>query len=429
MNSLLMLGAAVYFVYAVINIGKRPGLFAAANLLSFGLSVFFGPFGVIAGTISIAAGLAKLIARPELQRIHRCEYALLLWLVACLLSLFTTPNLDVTGLYIGWLMIGTMGTYVYARAYFDHPRFFEDLILGGLFLTAVCTIQIVQMTQEAGILGDTAKMSHVGLAILPELCLVGILSYLIFHRGHSRPVTALLLIYVVAVLLPLITALGTRSVALSVGIVFLLLLGLRAWHGSIAKVLVTCAVGVVGVVAVIAILWSEIEMTKVGILISFGLDRLTSGLAEGDVQGDPSTNLRLGGYGQAVEIFLRHPIFGNGVGAFGYMADDYAGAYPHNLFLELLVQNGVFGVVVFLFFLVPPALKGLRDALRKPYSWTAIFCFALFTSTFIRHQISMSITTGKFLFLTLGCFVGRMVLEKSTASENKVVAPSPALPH
>jgi O-antigen ligase len=428
MNTLLMLAAAGYIIFAIASIWSRPGLFAAAFLLTYGLAVFFGSIGPIAGATSIIVSVAAMNAQKRQHAIIPGEYAFILWLGMLTFSLFTTPVLDLTLQYVASVLLLAAGSYLYARTFATSPRFFEDLLFGGLFITTLCTAQLFLSTRTLQRLGDTLNMSPVGLAVLPELCLVGVLAYLLFHRAHSRIVTVSMLLCLFFVLAPLTMALGTRSLILSVGIVFLILLMLRAWHGNAARLFLGLAGGAASIAALVALFWSNIQTTKLGLLITLGAMRLTPSAGMGSIQADPSAMTRLQLYDSAWNIFYRNPIFGSGAGAFGYLADDAAGAYPHNMILEILVQSGVAGLLLFLAFCASLVLKGSRDVLQKPASWTAIFSLSLLVSGIVRLQVSMSITTGKLLFFALGCIAARLIAEKqalglkNTSGDNSAIS-------
>lgn len=62
-------------------------------------------------------------------------------------------------------------------------------------------------------------------------------------------------------------------------------------------------------------------------------------------------------YGMAFNEFLQSPIWGNGIGSF----DSYKGTFPHNIFLQLMVEGGLFLVVPFTIIFI----KGLTYIYKK----------------------------------------------------------------
>lgn len=174
--------------------------------------------------------------------------------------------------------------------------------------------------------------------------------------------------------------------------------------------------------ASIMIFWYQIEKTPLGRIITMGSTRLTSGVATGDVGTDKSALMRLQLYQEAWDLFYQAPLIGNGAGSFGYLADNAEGAYPHNMFLEILVQSGLVGVILFMAFCVPLALGGFSNMLKRNFAWGSAFALTIFISAIVRHQVSMSITQGKLLFFALGCFAAQEIAQRRTTN----LAPSTA---
>ena len=60
-------------------------------------------------------------------------------------------------------------------------------------------------------------------------------------------------------------------------------------------------------------------------------------------------------YSSAFNLWLQAPILGHGIGGFarmhGVMTESAQGSYPHNFILEILVEFGIVGLVLFLFFI------------------------------------------------------------------------------
>ncbi|MCK4826441.1 O-antigen ligase family protein, partial [bacterium] len=103
---------------------------------------------------------------------------------------------------------------------------------------------------------------------------------------------------------------------------------------------------------------------------------------------DITTFFRLRAYGAARDLFLDNPLAGVGTGGFGHYN---VLTYPHNIFLELASELGIWGPVVLLFmilyttYLAVRLLKNQRaSALESSLSraFFAIFIFALINSQF-----------------------------------------------
>jgi O-antigen ligase len=105
------------------------------------------------------------------------------------------------------------------------------------------------------------------------------------------------------------------------------------------------------------------------------------------------------------------------------------GTYPHNMFLEILLDGGVVGLLLFLGFLIPIGLFALRRAWKKDASWQPIFLAGLLLEALVRHQVSMTITAGKILYFTIGILMAQWageLLEKRAKDHAPSAVPSTA---
>jgi O-antigen ligase len=150
-------------------------------------------------------------------------------------------------------------------------------------------------------------------------------------------------------------------------------------------------------------------------IIAHGFNKLAVNFIQaqsGNAFNDLSSRGRLILYQDAIDLIKTAPIFGHGVGAFGYLGDYLVlGTYPHNMFLEILLDGGIVGLLLFLGFLVPVGLYALRRAWPINAEWQPIFLAGLFLETLVRHQVSMTITTGKVLFFTVGILIAQWASE------------------
>ncbi|MBN1494612.1 O-antigen ligase family protein [Candidatus Peregrinibacteria bacterium] len=80
---------------------------------------------------------------------------------------------------------------------------------------------------------------------------------------------------------------------------------------------------------------------------------------------DTSTSDRLEFWEGSIEMFMDNPVFGTGPGSFQYVFPAYQKTLlansnsPHNLFLKLLVENGVFAMAFFVLFMLILFLRGI----------------------------------------------------------------------
>jgi Lipid A core - O-antigen ligase and related enzymes len=411
MNAVLTLITAAYLAYAALNVFRRPGLFCAAFMLSHGLAVYFGSVGPICGGIALAVSAAAINQDRSQKNTFWGEWAFAIWIGMACASMFTSLAPDVTAVYVGSGILLAAGSYIYARAFSNTPNFFVDLLISVVVLTILCSVKLY-MVNKGGLFGEGNGYTHVGLGVIPEICLALVPAYFVFGKNIKPVVFIGLLLFLFVVVIPVTFALGTRSVFLGagVGVVILLVLKIRLDSG---RILIPVLASVAVFALCVALLWEYLQTTPIGLLLSMGSTRLVHGFLTGGVSSDASAQERLHLFSQAVDLFHKAPIFGQGAGAFGYLADRAGGAYPHNMLLELLVQSGIVGTLLFFFFIGDLLRRSWRDLMSPTLDWTVAAIFMAFIADLSRLQVSMTVSQAKMLFFALGCLAARRLAEHS----------------
>ncbi len=115
-----------------------------------------------------------------------------------------------------------------------------------------------------------------------------------------------------------------------------------------------------------------------------GFARIFSIVNEGGIDFTQTSNRDLV-YAETINLILKDPIFG--VGIFGYLIKT-DGGYPHNFFLEILLQGGILFLIMwsifFLFFLIK-LVKLIKEEKHKYLLATFIYSFVLlmFSGTYL----------------------------------------------
>jgi O-antigen ligase len=114
---------------------------------------------------------------------------------------------------------------------------------------------------------------------------------------------------------------------------------------------------------------------------------------------DPATAFRMWCLGISIDIWVKHPWFGAGLGSWPLLAG-YAdeSRYPHNLFAELLSECGLAGLSLFLL-LCCVSLLILATSRNHPNKRLvgALFLYAL-----INAMVSGDMPNNRFIFVALG---------------------------
>jgi O-antigen ligase len=179
------------------------------------------------------------------------------------------------------------------------------------------------------------------------------------------------------------------------------ILGLFCYYLLIFKrrLKITISIGII--LLFVMIIW----ISNSDIIYSI-LDRIPniSGYSLTQIAEGSSTVQRLELYSSAILLFLQNPLLGVGTGGF-------PGGYPHNIFLEIAAENGVFGLLLFICFLFSVIQKGFKYIILylpklDEYSKNiGLIILTLSVTLFIEKQFSYGLDMHKDLFVFLGLIV------------------------
>ncbi|WP_255261516.1 O-antigen ligase family protein [Bacillus pseudomycoides] len=119
-----------------------------------------------------------------------------------------------------------------------------------------------------------------------------------------------------------------------------------------------------------------------------------------DSGGGESAEGRTGRYDFAFKLFAENPIVGDGIGGFGYNYNDTdARGYPHNIFLEIIAELGLVGLVLFLLLIfrcIAPYFY--RSGKDDSFSYSIFIVFLFY---FLNANISGDLNDNRVMF----CFM------------------------
>jgi O-antigen ligase len=122
----------------------------------------------------------------------------------------------------------------------------------------------------------------------------------------------------------------------------------------------------------------------------------------------PPTLERLEKYSAAIALFKQNPLLGMGTNGFELLTEF---GYPHNIFLEVAVENGLLGLIAFGYFLMFVSRQGFRyvkfhlPKLNKQMQSAGLIVIAITISLLIEKQFSFALDMNKDLFTFLGLVV------------------------
>ncbi len=227
--------------------------------------------------------------------------------------------------------------------------------------------------------------------------------YRLVHREGTR-FRWLLDLVLFGILLALMLALGGRGPFLALLVTLLVALASGVTWSSAEMVRVRTGAAMLGIGLVLV-------GVGLGLAIAAGnhelntIRRLSLLFTE---SGGASAAARLYNYHSAIDVWLRSPVVGNGIGSWpmlAYHIDERN--YPHNLFLECLAELGVIGFLIVSVLLAMPAagcLRSLRSKATPGLQLTAL----LLLGAFLNAQVSGDMPDNRFMFAAIGLVIGAL---------------------
>jgi O-antigen ligase len=369
--------------------------------------------------ISVAAGAWVLYKRRFRFRRQSLTLTGLFaaFIAYTMFSYFWTPSTVYATEKLGYLSVLTLWPFLACTLIigYDVERFRRfALVLTGLSIwfvveTFIAFALSTTPGQQVNALG--IKYLGLGRVIGPAAIILITYSTMIARRGLSRVLALFIFgVYIITLLL-----LGGRGPFLATVTPLLLLF----YYGIEVRVFQ-------GKVQVRRYLVPFLGLVIVGIsfAVSFGSAEMFStikrlALLFGSL-GD-SANVRLQMYGDAIDIWAQHPVFGAGIGAWPVLAGwgDHR-MYPHNMILEILSE---FGFTGFLLWVAPFSYalwRFFQDSDPRHNPW-ALLALMLLTNAFVNAMVTGDLTDNRVLFAFLGFMTARTLSTKKKAQTKNQV--------
>ena len=209
-----------------------------------------------------------------------------------------------------------------------------------------------------GLLGEEGEILKAAYLSLGDACAVAVIMLLSILKPRLFVSLILTLLFIFTLVLS-----GARAPLLFLALLLFALLFIKcikflseSRNFSVSTVFtLTLAVTVITFLLTFKVDWSQIHNSDIFRAIEISFERLQL-LFQSD-KGS-SVNVRIQHIETAVRLIDHNPIWGVGLGAFGvegYGVDAFI--YPHNMFLEVWVENGLLSLVSLIFIIVLVYLK------------------------------------------------------------------------
>ena len=414
-----------------------------AIVLTFVVSTFASTeiIGMVSSLIPFLVVFKTLITKGEKIELETSNFFLLIYLLICFISCFTSSMLPQS-------LYGFMKTSIYFAFFFAMCQFLKNNKKYILFLLAIIAL-LVSFESVIGLIQNSMKLENISTwqdtsYVNPEdvltrvygtlkpfnpnlfggYLIAGVTSLIGFttifaHRKHYKLASIFLIFSLIAFLTTFLT--GCRGAYLALGVIFLSILGfsfrlifVESNNIQIKKIW-TSMVSFAGVAAL-------------GFLATHHsiLQRILSIFI---LRGDSSTSFRMNVYNSAIQMFHDNWLCGIGVGnkvfreIYGlYMLSGFDALSCYSVPLEIAVESGIFALIffiLFLFVLFKNAIKKVCSCINfeekillfvSMTSIGAVLIHGIFDTIFFRPQV-------QFVFWTMVAIT--TVLVKGTAKNNE----------
>ena len=408
---------SLVIIAALLLVGiRRPGVLLGGALFTYQLGSLSdlpwlgSAYVAAAATISAARFVDK---KPKLE-MQPADLAVLAIVLLSAISVSWSVEPDASAGEAAALFLSVAGMYGIARLLPpDHGKTIRTMVWTVAIVAPIVSILLLEQRETMGwgaqqrLLLQDSTASAVGISQpFPSSMLACSMLLLMRIPAWQKG----LLVGALVIVLYTAIASGTRSIFLGygVGLAVFIVLSLEAIRPS-------------------RLLQGGLALTvAICIFLFFGpLDALSQSagrlLGGGGGLGEDASSLeRLSLYNIAWNQFLQNPLLGIGDGALIHFSSV---SYPHNIFLEILVEFGLLGLIVFLIWFVTLFRDAAFIRAREPETGAILLGF--FATVFTQHQVSFSIAMARTLFLVAAVFAAYASSYRIAARRSRRPRPIP----
>jgi len=404
---------ALYFLLKYPEVSFA--LFISAYILKGGINIgYFNLTAILLVVTALGFILPLAIGKKINFTFRKADMWLLLFVIVLLVGCFFSPDSQEGFVKTIRFILIVFFPYMIARVFFKTDKQIH-LLIKTIFITAVLiSIFLIIISFFGEYSARRINFLNVNQIPLATLLATGLViavirvasnANMIFAGRHSRLFCAILIIP----LLYSIFLTGSRGPLISA------ILGLFCYYLVVPKKRLKITISMVVILLFVIIVWilnGDIIYSILEHIPNIGRYSLAQ------IGEDSFMEKRLELYSSAILLFLQNPLLGVGTGGFPW-------GYPHNIFLEIAAENGVFGLLLFICFLFSVIQKGFKYIILylpklDEYSKNiGLIILTLSVTLFIERQFSYGLDMNKDLFVFLGLVVS-LPLVKSCNKEDEL---------
>lgn len=204
--------------------------------------------------------------------------------------------------------------------------------------------------------------------------------------SNSKYVVKIISIIMIVLAMFLLNVTGSRGPLLSLVLSFLLFIFFTKKYGFKTKFVL------LGFISILIIPGFTYLFTNI-------MNRFTS------LSTDVSALIRIYAIYHGILLFFQKPFFGWGTGSFASIVNEFI-KYPHNIFVELSMETGIIGLILFILFLVIVIYNMIalrKKIVEKSHSDLLNLSFLIFFLAFFNSQLSGDIAHNPLMWFSAGC--------------------------
>tara|TARA_Y100000022_G_C13253417_1_gene378358 strand:- start:360 stop:1616 length:1257 start_codon:yes stop_codon:yes gene_type:complete len=344
-KTLIILYLVTYFIpsfYSIDRIGNQWLYLSIISLISISFILFYSPIHK----------QIKSIAKRKSIIIY---FIFILWGLFSILYSYNKAEALVTFNQYFTVFVSFFIINILLIPLKNPTKFLLSILMVSLFLEVLASIIPIFNDIEKGVLKYRSRnyagvAANVNITAFSLLYKTPILLY--FFSTERRVLIKVLYLIFFTLILLAISVLGTRSAFICVGVCFISFIIYIFQTNNKLSFKIKHILPIFGSILIIIFLSKIISTNETDIISRASTIRLDT--------KDGSVNQRLRYYKQGIDYFFKNPIIGSGIGNWKILSikydkndiDGYIVPYhAHNDFIQLLVELGVFGLLLYSLFI------------------------------------------------------------------------------
>lgn len=385
----LRLSLLIGLIFTTFTLGALPWEVIPLDGIAFGAQLFF-----------IFSAIIYFFARKDVSAVFFInKYNLALMILALILIAYLPMSENIsygiskTFFFVTKGLLPVLAVGLLSPLKEKDIRYILFVIIVGSLLVVIKLFSFADLSAERAVISDESSpitiARYIGLGIT-------LLSYYLFFVKKRSVVTLLFTIAFLCMAFYGILITGTRGPIL--GILFGLIgvsLFFSSGFWSRLKFLMKITIILLILISSLWVLARDVDSYP-------SVTRIVNYLST--IGSNTSDQARIQRYKVAINGFVKTKTIGVGTGGFAKLYDSSERNYPHNLFLEVLVEQGIIGIIILILIVWLPFYKAFLMRLNDRTMELIKPLIALWLFTLFNSFVSLDIA-GNYMLWILGAII------------------------